>query len=107
MERERYLCAYGNLVFVGLSQVGFGRFLTLSGQPSSEVVVEVEWILDGDAGRVPHLLELGQGSKLPHADHQVLVVETWNKRPFFKTDRTEAGFFKGPTWAKCRLCLKS
>ena len=38
-------------------------------------MAEIEWILDGHAGTVPHLLELAEGTLLPDADDQTLVVE--------------------------------
>ena len=48
--------------------------LTLPANTGPEVVTELKRVLDGDAGRDPHLLELGQVLALSDAHHQLLVV---------------------------------
>ena len=47
--------------------------LTLPRDSSSEVVAEIEWVFDGDTGRVPHLFELGEGRPLPDTHHEILA----------------------------------
>ena len=49
-------------------------FITFSADSRAQVVGELEGVLDGDAGRGPHLLELGEGPRLSDGDHQLLVV---------------------------------
>ena len=49
-------------------------FITFSADSRAQVVGKLEWVLDGDAGRGPHLLELGEGPRLSDGDHQLLVV---------------------------------
>ena len=49
-------------------------FFTFSADARPQVVGELEGVLDGDAGRDPHLLELGEGPRLADGDHQLLVV---------------------------------
>ena len=54
--------------------------LTLSGEASSEIMIQIERIFDGNARRVPHLLKLRQWFQLANADHQILVVKTFNRK---------------------------
>ena len=49
-------------------------FITFSADSRAQVVGELEGVLDSDAGRDPHLLELGEGPRLSDGDHQLLVV---------------------------------
>ena len=46
--------------------------LTLPRDSSSEVVAKIERVFDGDAGGIPHLLELGERGALPDAHHEIL-----------------------------------
>ena len=48
--------------------------LTLSADTGPQVMTELKRILDSDAGRDPHLLELGEVLALSDGDHQLLVV---------------------------------
>ena len=50
------------------------RTLTLPADTGPKVVTELKWVLDGDAGRDPHLLELAEVLALSDAHHQLLVV---------------------------------
>ena len=49
-------------------------FYTFSADSRPQVVGKLEGVLDSDAGRDPHLLELGEGPRLSDGDHQLLVV---------------------------------
>ena len=51
--------------------------LTLPADASPQVVAQLEWILNSNAGRVPHLLKLGQGPRLSDGDHQSSVQIKW------------------------------
>ena len=46
----------------------------LAADPCPEVVAQLEGVLYGDAGREPHLLELGEVLALSDGDHQGPVV---------------------------------
>ncbi len=53
----------------GVNELTFARY------SSTKVVTELEGVLDGDAGGVPHLLKLGQWLELPDTHHKLAVVE--------------------------------
>ena len=51
-----------------------GRKPTFSADASSEIVAELEWVLDGDTRRDPHFLKFGEVLLLLDGHDQPLVV---------------------------------